>query len=113
MAKKAKKTTKLKTPKTVAGVKLSKQVRKAGDAALKVAEHPAISSIVAAGLLAAAAALTEDKKLHAAAKTVEGDVDEAARTVGRAKTAAKAAMTAIGQAIADEVKVLASTRGAK
>jgi hypothetical protein len=48
---------KLKIPKRIAGVKVSKAVRKAGKSALKLAETPAVSETVAAALLAAAAAL--------------------------------------------------------
>ncbi|HEX8447949.1 MAG TPA: hypothetical protein VF652_00035 [Allosphingosinicella sp.] len=47
----------IKIPKRIAGVKVSKAVRKAGKSALKLAEKPAVSETVAAALLAAAAAL--------------------------------------------------------
>jgi hypothetical protein len=50
---------KLKIPKRIAGVKVSKAVRKAGKSALKLAETPAVSETVAAALLAAAAALRD------------------------------------------------------
>jgi len=45
--------------KEVAGVELSKAVRKAGKAALKLASEPAVGEVVAAAMLAAAAALRE------------------------------------------------------
>ena len=50
---------KVKIPKRIAGVKVSKAVRKAGNTALKLAESPAVSETVAAALLAAAAALRD------------------------------------------------------
>jgi hypothetical protein len=48
-----------KLPREIAGVKVSKAVRKAGEAALKLASEPAVGEAVAAALLAAAAALRE------------------------------------------------------
>ena len=48
---------KIKIPKRIGGVKVSKAVRQAGKSALKLAEKPAVSETVAAALLAAAAAL--------------------------------------------------------
>lgn len=105
MAKKSKKT---KMPKKVGGVKIPKEVRKAGDKALKLAaEHPVISDIVAAGLLAAAAALTGDKKLRITARELGEDVKETASAssgkASRAKAAAKAAAGAAAKALRDEL----------
>ena len=53
------KNVKIKIPKRIAGVKVSKAVRKAGKTALKLAEQPAVSETVASALLAAAAALRD------------------------------------------------------
>ncbi len=64
--KKAKKD-KLKIPKRIAGVKVSKAVRQAGKNALKLAEQPAVSETVAAALLAAAAALRDSPATKKAA----------------------------------------------
>lgn len=55
-------------PKEVGGVKLPKPMRKAGKAALKAAQNPAVSETVAAALLAAAAALREGKGVRQGAK---------------------------------------------
>ena len=95
-------------PKTIAGVKVPKKLRKAGDKAVKLAaEHPVIGDIVAAGLLAAAAALTGDKKLRDAARAIGEEADETAaatkRKAGRARSAAKAAAGAMGKALIDEL----------
>jgi urease accessory protein UreF len=64
---------KIKVPKRIAGVKVSKAVRKAGKTALKLAEQPAVSETVAAALLAAAAALRDPPTTRrAAAAAAEG-----------------------------------------
>jgi hypothetical protein len=57
--KKGKDKDKVRIPKRIAGVKVSKAVRKAGKTAIKLAESPAVSETVAAALLAAAAALRD------------------------------------------------------
>ena len=98
----AKKTKRL--PKKIAGVKIPKELRKAGGKAVTLAaRHPVISDIVAAGLLAAAAALTDDKKMQAAAARLGEEAEEAGRKAGRARNAVKAAAGAIGQALLDEL----------
>jgi urease accessory protein UreF len=64
---------KIKIPKRIAGVKVSKAVRKAGNTALKLAEQPAVSETVAAALLAAAAALRDPPATkRAAGAAVDG-----------------------------------------
>ena len=70
--------------------KVPKQVRRTGTKAQRlVEEHTAISEAVAAGLLAAAAALAGDKKN------------------GKGKTALKAALGAIGSRLLAEVEQIA------
>jgi hypothetical protein len=76
--KKAKKD-KIKIPKRIAGVKVSKAVRVAGKKALKLAEQPAVSETVAAALLAAAAALRDPP----ATKRAAGAAADAAGRVGQ------------------------------
>ncbi len=102
MTKKAKK---LKIPKKVGGVKVPKEARKAGNKALKLAaEHPVIGDIVAAGLLAAAAALTGDRKLRDTARELGEEAKAASSGKGaQARTAAKAAAKAMGKALRDEL----------
>ena len=68
---------KLKIPKRVAGVKVSKAVRKAGNTALKLAESPAVSETVAAALLAAAAALRDPPATRRAAAAAADTASEA------------------------------------
>ena len=57
MAKDGKKKTKI--PKQVAGIKVPKKLRKAGNKAVKLAQDPVVGEVVAAALLSAAAALRE------------------------------------------------------
>ncbi len=76
---------KVKIPKRIAGVKVSKVVRKAGKSALKLAETPAVSETVAAALLAAAAALRDPpatKRAAAAAADSAGEAGEEALRLG-------------------------------
>lgn len=68
---------KIKIPKRIAGVKVSKAVRKAGKSALKLAETPAVSETVAAALLAAAAALRDPPATRRAASSAAGSAGEA------------------------------------
>jgi urease accessory protein UreF len=77
-----KKKDKVKIPKRIAGVKVSKAVRKAGKTAMKLAEQPAVSETVAAALLAAAAALRDPPATRRAA-------------AGAARTASEAGQNAI------------------
>ncbi|MEA3063738.1 MAG: hypothetical protein QOJ27_166 [Sphingomonadales bacterium] len=76
---------KVKIPKRIAGVKVSKAVRQAGKTALKLAEQPAVSETVAAALLAAAAALRDPpatKRATAAAADAAGDAGQEAIRLG-------------------------------
>ena len=68
---------KIKVPKKIAGVKVSKAVRKAGKAAIKLAETPAVSETVAAALLAAAAALRDPPATKRGAKAAVDAAGEA------------------------------------
>jgi hypothetical protein len=82
--KKAKKD-KVKIPKRIAGVKVSKAVREAGKRALKMAEQPAVSETVAAALLAAAAALRDPpatKRAAGAAAQSAGEAGQEAIRLG-------------------------------
>lgn len=66
MAKKAKKNG-AKLPKTIAGVKVPKPLRKRGGKVIEALNHPLVSDLAAAALLAAAAALRDNKGVRAAA----------------------------------------------
>lgn len=76
-AKKNKDKAKIKVPKRIAGVKVSKAVRQAGKTALKLAEQPAVSETVAAALLAAAAALRDPPATKRAAAAAADSVGQA------------------------------------
>src|SRR5688500_14415390 len=72
---------KVKIPKRIAGVKVSKAVRQAGKTAMKLAEQPVVSETVAAALLAAAAALRDPpatKRAAGAAAEAAGDAGQEA-----------------------------------
>lgn len=104
MAKKAKK----KLPKTIAGVKVPKELREAGAKAAVLLDHPMVIDLVAAALLAAAAAIREGDRIQAAAGAAGEEAadaaDEVRRSAGTAKRAAKAAAAAIGRGILDELQ---------
>jgi urease accessory protein UreF len=68
---------KVRIPKRIAGVKVSKAVRKAGKTALKLAEQPAVSETVAAALLATAAALRDPPAAKRATSTAADAAGEA------------------------------------
>lgn len=59
---------KLKVPKYVGRVKVSKKLRKAGEKAWKLADQPIVSEVVAAAMLSAAAALQGKAGKNAAGK---------------------------------------------
>lgn len=71
-----------KLPKTIAGVKIPKRVRKTGGSAVKALRHPLLADIVAAALLAAAAAIRDNKKVRRAARTAKDKAGDAAKGVG-------------------------------
>lgn len=109
---------KVKIPKTVAGVKIPKELRKAASGAIaKLSQHPAISDIIASGLFAAAAALTEDKTVKKQDKSPREEAgavaEQAAREANRAKVVVKAAAGAMGKALLDEIKATKATRPRK
>lgn len=102
MAKKGKKKSKL--PKSVGGVAIPKKWRTAAE---KLAENPVVLDVVAAGLLAAAAALTAPRETAVAASAAGDEAGKAAakaaRKASRAKVMVKAAAGAMGKALVDEV----------
>ena len=73
---------KIKVPKRIAGVKVSKAVRQAGKRAFKLAESPAVSETVAAALLAAAAALRDPPATKRAAGAKAGGAGQEAMGLG-------------------------------
>ena len=84
MAKDGKKKNKI--PKQVAGIKVPKKLRKAGNRAVKLAQDPVVSEVVAAALLSAAAALREgsatDRKSGAGGDGGAEDVRRQASALG-------------------------------
>ena len=72
-----------KAAKEPGGVKVPKGLRKAGKAALKLAEQPVVSEAVAAALLAAAAALRDPPATKRGAKAAGEAAGDAAEGAGK------------------------------
>jgi hypothetical protein len=89
-----------KLPKEVAGVKIPKKLRKAGSAAMDLAQQPIVGELVAAALTAAAASLMKDTK---AGKTVRR---EAADATSETIREASAIGTAVKQVLLDAAREL-------
>lgn len=85
----------------VGGVKVPKELRAFAAQAQRIAEHPIVADIVAAGLVAAAASLVK-----------EGDGGDGGSGKGSAKTAVKAAAGAMGREVMKNLKG-AAAGGAK
>lgn len=86
----------------IGGVKVPKELRAFAAQAQRIAEHPIVADIVAAGLVAAAASLVKD----------DAGPDDAAAAKGSAKTAVKAAAGAMGREVMKNLKG-AAAGGAK
>jgi hypothetical protein len=93
-----------KIPKRIAGVKVPKELRNAADLALQLSRHPVVADIIAAGLLAAAAALKDSDAVKDAAKAAGDEADALRRSGGRAKRVVKAAAGAMGRSVLEEIK---------
>jgi hypothetical protein len=78
-----------KLPKEVAGVKIPKKLRKAGSAAMDLAQQPIVGEFVAAALTAAAASLMKDSK---AGRTVRREASDATSETIREASAIGAAV---------------------
>ena len=98
MGKKSKKARE-KSGKSADGVKLPKALRKFGDKALELAKQPVVSEIAATALLAAAAALRDNKGLKASAKAAGDAGSKAAEEAGDAARNAGREAAKIGDAL--------------
>ena len=94
-----------KLPKEVAGVKIPKKLRKAGSAAMDLAQQPIVGELVAAALTAAAASLMKDTK---AGKAVRREAADA--TSGTIREAS-AIGTAVKQVLLDAARELLDSFG--
>ena len=106
--KKNKKKDAKKLPKTIAGVKVPKQLRSAGKTAQKIAKNPIVSEAVIAGLTAAATALVAKgsrtqtgRKIVAEAKH---DVHEVGDTASQVKSALKSAAAGLWVTVLSELE---------
>jgi len=89
-----------KLPKEVAGVKIPKKLRKAGSAAMDLAQQPIVGELVAAALTAAAASLMKDTKAGRAVRR------EAADATSEGIKEASAIGTAVKQVLLDAAREL-------
>jgi hypothetical protein len=89
-----------KPAKAAGGARLPKGLRKAGKAALKLAEQPVVSEAVAAALLAAAAALRDPPATKRGAKAAGEGAGDAAEGAGKQAGALGDALKAIALDVA-------------
>jgi hypothetical protein len=105
MAKKDKQAKTPKLPKRIGGVKVPKELRKAGGGAARLLDHPIVGELVTAALMAAAVALSENKEArHAVGEGASDAARKTARSASKAKLVLKAAAGAVGKGILDEIK---------
>lgn len=71
-----------KGPKRIAGIKVPKRMRKRLGKAGGVLQHPLVADLTAAALIAAAAALRDNKKVRSAARKAKSKAGDAANEVG-------------------------------
>jgi hypothetical protein len=104
---------KLKVPKTVAGVKVPKDVRKAADPILRLAQSPLAADIAAAALTAAAAKLTARRTKGVANDTVSALAGPLKGALAALATElADKALSAL-ENVEDRVEKKAGTQGTK
>ena len=89
-----------KLPRKVAGVKIPKKLRKAGSAAMDLAQQPIVGELVAAALTAAAASLMKETKAGKAARR------EAAEATSETVREASAVGTAVKQVLLEAAREL-------
>ena len=94
-----------KLPKRVAGVKIPKQLRKAGKAAMDLAQQPVVGEFVAAALTAAAASLMKDTKAGKAVRRETSDAaEEGAEQVSAIGGAVKKALLDAARELLDSME---------
>lgn len=71
-----------KGPKRIAGIKVPKRMRKRLGKAGGFLQHPLVADLAAAGLIAAAAALRDNKNVRTAARKAKSKAGDAAHGVG-------------------------------
>ena len=86
-----------KGPKRIAGMKVPKKMRKRIGKTGNVLQHPLVADLIAAGLVAAAAALRDNKSVRSAARRAKGKAGNAAQGIG-------AGMASLGTVIAAKAK---------
>jgi hypothetical protein len=106
-----------KLPKKVAGVKIPKELRKAGQAAAEWVRGPVISEIAAAAMMAAAASLADSKKGRTVRRDAADLASESVREASAVGTAVKRALIDAARSLLDDYeggsKPAAKAQGAK
>lgn len=92
-----------KLPKKVAGVKIPKGLRKAGEAAKDLAQQPVISELVAAALTAAAASLSETKTAKAARRETADAASDTMKEVSAIGSAVKRVLLDAARELLDSI----------
>ena len=93
-----------KLPRKVAGVKVPKKLRKAGSAAMDLAQQPVVGEFVAAALTAAAASLMKDTKVGKAVQRQASDAgSEAVKDASAIGSAVKRALLDAARDLLDKL----------
>ena len=95
-AKKKNKSGEAKLPKTIAGVRVPKELRKAGHLVRDLAESPLAREIVAASFMAAVTAVAGSRQGAAAMAGAAGEAGDAAADARRKANVVKVALAAAG-----------------
>lgn len=85
-----------KVPKTIAGVRVPKELRKAGHMVLDLAESPLAREIVAASFMAAVTAVASSRQGRAAVAGAADEAGDAAADAARKANIVKVALAAAG-----------------
>jgi hypothetical protein len=111
--KKANKPGKDKIPKTIAGVKIPKELRKAGEEMARLAKEPLAREIALAALAAGLAARNDVRKAtKQAAADAEGAVEDAAQGTGWVSAALGAAALEAGRRVIEAFEEKGKANGA-
>ena len=73
---------KAKGPKSIAGVKVPRRMRRPLRQASDLLQHPMVADLAAAALISAAAAIRNNKKVRSAARTATDKAGDAAQGIG-------------------------------
>lgn len=93
----------VKLPKRIAGVKVPKSVRSGGEKLVDALSHPLIADIAAAALLAAAAALRDDKGVRRSAAKAKDGAEKGVKELGREASVLRSSLAGLAEAASASV----------